>query len=351
MKRIVLIIIFVIFIPIIILFVAFGKDKLPELINFRPEKIVYQAKRPIYFKVNNNLYYNENGRFEKSIKLMSNLDDDYIISKKFVSPDSKFILVYKSNKIFIISNSAKIIDTLALVKSGLYFDYEGGKFWNDNIQWTEDSKAFIIAKDESEDNTFLYKYTLDNKKLSLFLPLDVNGSYYLSRDEKNIYRQLYNDKLKKSELVKTNVFSRISRIIDDKDKLIEKDSVFINYVYYSYDSYNLHGLCDTSLHVITKIESEKKKGGVYIYNKGKLSLLIHAKNGYNSEKSHYFNIMLSGHSCFLPGDRYFFLDCESDQNKGSIIIDIENMKYMEIDKIDDLFFSLTNNDYDNGMEY
>jgi hypothetical protein len=322
-------------IPIIALLFGLRKGKLPEFINYHPKKFTYQSNKPLYFKFDNDLYYNENGTFDRKIKLISDIDEKYKLTEKYVSPDSKFILVYKENSILIISNKAQIIDKLVPVKSTFYFEHQEGKFWHDNIQWAENSKEFVIAKDEPGGNSYLYRYSIESGIIKPFLSTNIDGEYFISRDEKNVYHRQFNHQLNKFELLKTNLNTKTSIIISANGLSKELDSIFINYLDLGHSSDIAFGLCDTSIQIISKFNLQNIMSGIFISKKGALTNLIQIKNGYNAEKSTQENIRLSVNSdCFLPGDKFYILNCETNQNKGSIIIDIDNNKYMEIDRID-----------------
>jgi hypothetical protein len=318
------------------------KDKLPEIVDYKPEYFDFQVNKPLYFRIGNDLYYNADGKIERKKKILSELDknDQYF---GYVSPDSKHILVFGKNYIIILSNSGQLVDTIKPVKSN--YEYQEGKFCNENIQWAENSKSLIIAKDEADGKTFLYKYDLETRSFSKLFPISLLDEYFISKDERSIYHRIYDKENDRHKLLKTNVNTLKSLVIDSANFTKELDSIFINYNDLSAGSnYVASGFCDKSVEIIVELEKRNEKSGLYVSKNGTMNYLIQIKDGYNYEKSHPTNINLTGR--FLPGDKYYFLNLDTKEKKGSIIIDVKNLKYTEIEEVWGWgpTFSMTSND-------
>jgi hypothetical protein len=327
-----------------------------SILNFTPEKFDFKSEKPIYYSVNNSLFFSESGQYGKGIKIWTEDLENFYHS--FVSPDSRYIAIGSSDKLIIIKNDGTIIDTISPFKE--IFDKklkEGEYFFIDEIQWSSDSRFFILNKQAhldkfpwtQENKGSLVKYDVEKKELvKIFDNFPETTDLYLSKDSKYVYYSYFNNSDEKV-VIKREIDdgnnSTISRGSDCDNKnqeeinaLKDKD-LFINYdpnLYYLYPIMQLF-----------EFQQEGKNNSLY-YSKGESKIwILDWKEGYSALEGRSTTIENESHfgQYLLPGKRYAIYKVYSKEFIGSLVVDTVSGKYTTIPENSSIYFNLNTEDY------
>jgi hypothetical protein len=329
----------------------------PEIVGMNEETFDFKSTKPIYYQIDNKLYFSKEGKFDLGqnpiwTKGLNKPAKTSLRYSKFVSPNSKYILINNESELVVLDNKGKVVDVIDSFCNFLDGNCGENMFSGDDIQWKHDSKSFYIKKfmnyKRHNPLTEIFEYTIKNGQLKSIITVEMDDSeFYLSKDEKNIYYKI----VESGDFVfnKLNIESgEIEQVIDFEK---EKDSIFINFPVgvniLSMDVNKTYSYNDSEIEMMCYGESYNIKGGLYMKRNDSVFHIINVKDGYLSFKEVEYNIKTQN-SFFLPGNRYFVLtDIDTKNFEGSLIVDTEQMQVRKFESIDDCFFSLTNRDYTN----
>ena len=124
-----------------------GDDYPPELFDFKPEKLQYNADRPIFFYCNDSLYYGGKGDIDLNNKpiwvkhINTGGGSEHGI---FISPNSEFVAFNENNdKIIIIDKAGNLIHTIVTIDKTIPVD---ATFWGKELQWNENSTKLYFTQ-------------------------------------------------------------------------------------------------------------------------------------------------------------------------------------------------------------
>lgn len=333
-----------------VLFFKSNKDKDSELIEFQPnETIKVQTSKPIYYYVENKIYFSKNGEIdlEKPIwegELKLNKGVGFTVS---VSPNSEYIAFNTKKKIIILNSKGKIITQISPVSEYMFEERKQGNFWATDFQWSKNSENLYLMKDKIWKNDYsqdknkssVYKFSVKTKELSKIIDLNEQSHYYyINNSEKNLYYTASNQEgaweFKKVDL-KTN---KVIDTLKQNENLFLKtnDSIFVNYKiqigHYLNESKGI------------TIERKDSTCNTVLIKNGNKKLIFKGKCGFNAFKNNSYSYLSNNESWFLPNDRFYISFIDSKNYNGTIIIDTENLKYKFYNRKIIPFYSFTNND-------
>lgn len=241
--KIILIVVAILFVANFLLNKFFFKtdlDREPELTDLKESIFEFSSSKPFYFKVDNSLFYSANGKLDYSSKSIWTGE----IEEAYISPNSKYALLYRDNKLTLIDKVGKVLyrvddctDLIAVEK-----DKKSGRFNSSEVQWSKNSDFFLISQDIIWDKNYskknkssIYKYSIADNSFKTLIDLDeeLQGDFVLSQNEKYIYYEFATAKgdlaFKKVDIESHKIISKHYQ--DDSLKLtnINADSVFVNY--------------------------------------------------------------------------------------------------------------------------
>lgn len=323
-------------------------DQEPELTDLKDSIFEFSSTKPFYFKVDNSLYYSADGRFDYSRKPIWTGE----IEEAYISPNSKYALIYYDNKLTLLDNVGKVLfkiedctDLIAVEK-----DKKSGRFNSSEIQWSKNSDFFLISQDRvwdknysKKNKTSIYKYSIADNSFKIFIDLDeeLQGDFVLSQDEKYIYYEFATTKgdlaFKKVDLTNRKIISE--HFQDDSLKLtnISADSVFINYNKFKDNfqgnSFNLKSIITTA---------RTGDVGLYYQDSDTTVKLLSGTSGYGAFKGNSFDYFNNGF--YLPGNKYFIANISAKNFSGQLVIDTKAFKIMKLPKKTEFYFNVNSTD-------
>ncbi len=325
------------------------KDRQPEITDLKESSFEFLSTKPLYFKVDNHLYYSADGKLDYGLKPIWNGE----IEEAYISPNAKFALLYNDNKLTLIDNKGAVkfkidncTDLIAVEE-----DKKSGRFSSSEIQWNKNSEFVLIAQDRIWDKNFskknkssIYKYSIADNTFKTLIDLDeeLQGDFVLSQNEKYIYYEFATAKgnlaFKKVDIASRKIISEHYQ--DDSLKLanINADSVFVNYNKFNFqgNSFNLQSIITTA-----------RRGDVGLYYKDKDTTvkLLSGTSGYGAFKGNSFGYFDNGF--YLPGNKYFIANISAKNFSGQLVIDTKAFKIMKLPKKTEFYFNVNSTDCDN----
>ena len=352
--KIILIVVAILFVADLLLNKFFFKsdlDREPELTDLKESNFEFSSTKPFYFKVDNGLYYSSDGKLDYSSKPILKGE----IEETYVSPNSKYALIYFDNHMKLVDNNGKVLfeidnctDLIAVEENK-----KSGRFNSSVIQWSKNSDFFLIAQDRvwdknysKENKSSIYKYLIANNSFKPLIDLDeeLQGDFVLSQNGKYIYYEFATAKgdlaFKKIDLLSRKIISE--HFQDDSLKLtnISVDSIFINYNKFKDNfqgnSFDLKSIITTA-----------RMGDVGLYYKDKDTTvkLVSGTSGYGAFKGNNFDYFNNGF--YLPGNKYFIANILAKNFSGQLVIDTKAFKVMKLPKKTEFYFNVNSTDCDN----
>jgi len=330
-------------------FFKLDEDKEPELISLKENPFNISSSKPFYFKVDNKLFFAPDGKFSYSLAPIWKGK----IEEAYISPNSKYALIFDNNELTLIENSGKVIFNIDNCTDLIAVEAvrKTGRFSGSEIQWSKNSDFFIVSQDRiwdknysKKNKTSIYKYSIAENSFKPLIDLDeeMQGDFVLSQNENHIYYEFATSKgdlaFKKVDLPSKQVVSE--HFQDDSLGLtnITPDSIFINYNKFKYqfqgNSFNLKSIITTA-----RIEGEV---GLYFKTKDTLVRLLVGTGGYAAFKGNSFNYFKSGY--FLPGNRFFIANISSKNYSGQLVIDTKTFQIRKLEKKTEFYFNVNSSD-------
>jgi len=353
--KIILIVVAILFIVNFLLNKFFFKtdcDREPELTDFKETLFDFSSTKPFYFKVDDRLYYSADGKLDYSRKPIWKGK----IEEAYISPNSKYALIYFGNHLRLIDCNGKEIfkinnctDLIAIER-----DKKSGRFHSSEIQWSKNSDFFLIAQDRFWDKNYskknkssIYKYSIGDNTFTTLIDLDEElcDDFVLSQNEEYIYYEFATAKgdlaFKKVDLKNNEVISEHYR--DDSLRLtnISADSVFINYNKFKE---NFQGNSFDLKSIITTARTDDSIG-LYYKDRDTTVELISGTSGYGAFKGNSYDYLENGF--YLPGNRYFIANISAKNFSGQLVIDTKAFKLMKLAKKTEFYFNVNSIDCNN----
>ncbi len=345
-----IIIVFILF--MILVFLVGIKNQIksyePTLTNFNPQEFEYKLDGPVYYSVENKLYYSQSGEINKSNQLIwsgtfSGLQE--------VSPDSRYISLIDTNQnLFIIQNDGKLLAKFSNFNfSEFDREVETGDYLGNSISWSSNSENLYFLKFSeyygfiADSNRMeLYKYSsVDNSLTEVYKIKEIFwDKYYLSPDEKYLYYETYDYKIDVSYFVKVDLEydSIIFRYIDSANNNIRLNP---DELHHSHDIGDFDQNAYNKDKIIVNFPDSTDKDLVYLIENNSHKLLLEGVLGWHEFKNYHEGYFNWGY--FLPGDRYFIAKIESETYSGQLIFDTESGKYMKAKEDLVFYFSIKSN--------
>jgi hypothetical protein len=325
-------------------------DQEPELTDFIESIFEFSSSKPFYFKVDNSLFYSEEGILDYSLEpiLTGQIEEAYI------SPNGKYALIYNDNKLTLIDNFGKVLvkvedctDLIAVEENK-----RSGRFNSSEVQWSKSSDFFLIAQYRIWDKNYsnknkssIYKYSIADNSFKTFIDLDeeLQGDFVLSRNEKYLYYEFATSKgdlaFKRIELANGKIISEHHQ--DDSLKLTNfcADSVFINYNKFKY---NFQGNSFDLKSIITTARTSDI--GLYYKDSDTTVRLLSGTSGYGAFKGNRFDYFNNGF--YLPGNKYFIANISAKNFSGQLVIDTKEFRIMKLTKNTEFYFNVNSIDCD-----
>lgn len=353
--KIALIIVAVIFIGNLLLnrfFFRTDLNRQPEITNLKESSFLFSSLKPFYFKVDNKLFYSPDGKLNYNLMPIWKGK----IQEAFVSPDSKYILVYSDEKLLLIdSRGTKLfkIDNCT-GKYAVEEDRKSGRFLSMEVQWSKNSDFFLIVQDKVWDKNYskknkssIFKYSIQDKSFKTFIDLseELISDFYLSQNDNFLFYEFATEKgdlaFKKIDIKNNTILSE--HLQDDSLRLanLNKDSLFINYKNYKKqfqgNSYDLKSIITTA--------TNENGLGLFYKDKDTTVGLIFGTGGYGGFKGNSFGYF--GNGFFLPGNKYFIANVSAKNFVGQLIIDTKTFQLMKLQKQTEFYFNINSNDCNN----
>ena len=323
-------------------------DREPELTDLKESTFEFSSTKPFYFNVDNSLYYSADGKLDYSIKPIWEGE----IEEAYISPNSKYALIYFDNDMKLIDSNGKVIfkindctDFIAVEK-----DKKSGRFNSSEVQWSKNSNFFLISQDRvwdknysKKNKTSIYKYSIADNSFKTFIDLDeeIQGDFVLSQNEKYLYYEFATAKgdlaFKKVNLTNRKIISEHYQ--DDSLKLtnIGTDSVFINYNKFKD---NFQGNSFDLKSIITTARTGDI--GLYFKDSDTTVKLLSGTSGYGAFKGNSFDYFNNGF--YLPGNKYFIANISAKNFSGQLLIDTKAFKIMKLAKKTEFYFNVNSTD-------
>lgn len=323
-------------------------DREPELTDLKESTFEFSSTKPFYFKVDNNLYYSADGKLDYSRKPIWEGE----IEEAYISPNSKYALIYFDNDMNLIDSNGKVIfkiddctDLIAVEK-----DKKSGRFNSSEVQWSKNSDFFLISQDKIWDKNFskknkssIYKYSIADNSFKTFIDLDeeLQGDFVLSQNEKYIYYEFATTNgdlaFKKIDLTNHKIISEHYQ--DDSLKLtnISAESVFINYNKFKD---NFQGNSFDLKSIITTARTGDI--GLYYKDNDTTVKLLSGTWGYGAFKGNNFDYFDNGF--YLCGNKYFIANISAKNFSGQLVIDTKAYKIMKLAKKTEFYFNVNSTD-------
>lgn len=322
---------------------------LPVLSAFKENHFEVFASKPLYYKIDDDLYYAADGKLTSTLKPIWKGD----IEDAFIAPDGKYAVIYNKNKLLLIDNRGRSLFKIDY-GTGLNEVAESranGRFIASSVQWNQNSDSFLILQDKVWDENFskknrssIYRYGVADSSFKPFIDLneEVDNNFALSTDGMKLYYEFATSKgdlaFKKIDLKTRKTLSQ--HFSDDSLRLkgINADSIYLNYHpnLFKQNRYDLGG-------VVTTVGLGNDSTGLYYRDKDKkTACLLSGKNGYASFKGIRFDFFSGGY--FLPGNRFFIADINAKNFAGQVVIDTQTLKIMKMKKPISFYFNINTND-------
>ncbi|MFC0513887.1 hypothetical protein ACFFGT_06740 [Mucilaginibacter angelicae] len=323
-------------------------NRQPELTNFHESHFEVSSSKPLYFKIDSGLYCAMDGKFTYQLKPVWKGE----IEEAYISPDGKYAVIYNKNKLLLIDNNGKSLFKIDNCTNliAVSENRDSGRFIASSVQWSKNSDSFLVLQDKVWDGNYskknrssIYKYSLADKSFKPFMDLDEEVIEYfaLSTDGTKLYYEFATPKgdlaFKKIDLKTRKILSE--HFSDDSLRLkgINADSIYLNYHPKSFNQnrYDLGG-------VVTTVGLENDSTGLYYRDEARTVCLLSGANGYAGFKGVSFDFFSGGY--FLPGNRFFIADIDSENFTGQVIIDVKTGKIMKMKKTIGFYFNINTND-------
>lgn len=318
----------------------------PSIIDYKPEKFEFKINKPFVFRKDRNLYFSKGNSDSLSKKPIYKLkrNPSYYEQNIFISPNSEYILVREKNQLVLIDNNGNLIEKIGKPKKDLYFVFEKDRYRWENIQWSKNSNFILLIKDLRKENgkikNLISIYNIKTRTLMELTETPTIIDSYFSNNSESVYYSSF----KTPNLLVVNKLdiTRAKETIEIPE--FSDDSIFI--CFSKEDMYN------NSLNQKSWVVDNWKLGrpfynlkdGVYLYHKDTLKLIMKCIPHLASSSRRPMSNHESSLSYFLAGDRYYKFKNYSKEYNGSLLIDVKTMKYQEIGKNVEFYYSITSQD-------
>ena len=324
----------------------------PTLTNFNPQEFEYKLDGPVYYSVDNKLFYSQSGEINNSNQLIWN---GTFSGLQKVSPDSKYISLIDTNQIlYIIQNDGKLLAKLSNFNfSEFDREFKTGDYLGNSISWGSNSQNLYFIKfseyysSHADSNRMdIYKYSTYDNNLTQVYKIKERfwEKYYLSPYEKYLYYETYDNKIDESYFVKVDLEkdSIIFRYIDSVHNIIRLNP---RELFHSHDKDDFEQNAYNKDKIIVNFPDSTDKDLVYLIENNSHKLLLEGVLGWHEFKNYHEGYFNWGY--FLPGDRYFIAEIESETYSGQLIFDTETEKYMKAKEDLVFYFSIK---YNHGID-
>jgi hypothetical protein len=195
--KIALIIVAVIFIGNLLLnrfFFRTDLNRQPEITNLKESSFPFSSSKPFYFKVDNKLFYSTEGKLNYDLLPIWKGE----IEEAFISPDSKYILVYANEELLLVDSKGTELFKIdnCTGKYAVKEDRKSGRFLSMEVQWSKNSDFFLVAQDKvwgknysKKNKSSIYKYSIQDKSFNPFINLseELIEDFYLSQSDNFLF--------------------------------------------------------------------------------------------------------------------------------------------------------------------
>ena len=257
--------------------------------------------KPVFYESDNSLFFSENGNLDSLVKPIWKGK----IEKAYVSPNSKYILIYAGHKLTLIDHLGN--ETLHIDSCVRMFDAESenksGHFVSDEIQWNRSSEYFLISMEGKENKSTIYKYTISDRQLKPLVGLnaELRGSIFWGNDTDELYYEYATNKgdlaFKKVRISTGKVLSQYMQGNELTGPGVKKDSVFFNYVHFDENEF------DCNSYDLKSLVTSAGRGdtiGLYLVRNDSAMKILSGAAGVNAFKGQSYGCFRGGY--FLPGN-------------------------------------------------
>jgi len=324
------------------------KDYPPELTDFKPSEFSIDAGKPFFYKIDDGLYYSNDGVLNLNSKPIWNGEMNEYSFVCQASPDNQYIaFVRGETEILILRKDGKVVSRISpIAKSFIAETRKSGDYNGEFFQWSSDSKKLFLLRDTEwkmaesiENKSSIVQYSINDDTLTELVNLEeeCRELFFFDSEYNNLYYQV----------VEGGEFHFNKIQIVNQGEGIEKhgepvstisEPVFINYFNVQFGDWDSKG---------ENLFVEGGSGytsGFYFHHGSSNQAVFYAKRGYDAFKggSWGFN---GGGSGFLPNNKFFYTGSVAKDFEGTIFIEVESLRYT-FKKINfECFYSITNMDY------
>ncbi|QEE30204.1 hypothetical protein FTW19_20825 [Terriglobus albidus] len=322
-------------------FLSGGKPS--TIAHFTPVSFEARAASPFFYSIGNDLKYSDEID-PRAPTLVSGFIKDYL-----VAPNGQLIAVVVNGALVIVDSEKHAVRTITKVDS-IYREPKpiGTPFYrDDNFQWSRDSRALYIIKDEFYESKGsqlfsskgeLWRYDLETGHLQLVLKSFPAYTYFFGREpgvyfsvptEKGDLHLQYFDGINVNDV--EGSFAATIPVRSLQKTFLE--SPFFSFSIFAYQDHELRS------HQAALVSAQSDPNQDFrIGSKTYVSFT----RGEGLKGEYYCSELLR--SVFLPGNRYFLLNTPYCENfNGQLLIDTESGKYKTLPSDTRVYVTLNTN--------
>ncbi|PPK83807.1 hypothetical protein CLV84_4327 [Neolewinella xylanilytica] len=320
----------------------------PKLELYEFQSFDIELVSAVFYSSGGKLYHNQKGKLDCSSDPIMDIGEDLNDRSLYVSPNGQLAVLIFQGGIYLVNNRGDRI----LVTDNCTGEYAtneqraNGRFRGDNIQWSENSKYFILAQDkiwvrnfDENNRTNIYKYDVSKEQLQLLAELneECKSDFYLSRNGNYIYYQFATSDgdllYKKISINNQSSFSIYVAGDDRKLDGVSSDSIFINYRDYK-RAFQSHS---NDLKTVVAYFD----GSLYLQRDNCSLNILKGKSGYNKltgAKPNAFNLRY-----FIPGNRFYFINVDSERHEGTFVLNVNTGETLKLSRQIEMHYNVNNN--------
>lgn len=340
----------VLLVPVVVLgslWLWWSRSEIPsKIVDFRPSTFDAKAATGFFYSVGNQLKFgDEISEHSPTLAVMPGW-----ISYFLVAPDNGKIAAVANGKLFVIVRTPLTIRQVVSVDS-IFREQKpiGRQFFRDfEMQWSKDSKALYLIKDEFyetkgaqlySDKAELWRYDVDTQQLTMVLKPFPAGDFFFGRA--GIY---YSAATPSGDLQLRYFDGEHTREITASDgsniSLDQLNPKIHESPYSSFDNFRWHN----SGHYQPKQFSivTDQTNGIEKLEVGNSAYLVFTR-GEGFKGSFYCDQAEQGDS--LPGDRYFLFSTYCENYEGQLLLDMHTGQYERLPKDSRVYLTLNTESY------
>ncbi|QIL78431.1 hypothetical protein [Hymenobacter sp. HDW8] len=319
-------------------------DVAPRLVALRADRFVPTTPKPLFYWTHDSLYYVPAGPItfrEKPIWQGA-------VEQAYVAPNGQYILVYAQRTLLLLNRRGQPLFTLDNCTKviALQEDRRSGRFLSGNIQWSPDSRSFLIAQDRTWVNNFsdqntttIWQYTVASRQFTPLVHVDeeVVDDFYPTHAGQGLY---YRAATPEGDLIYKYIALATGRSV----ALAQEDSlagIFVNFEDYKFQ------FAQNSYDLAKVVYGTNQQDTVVVYSQAsdgsRPQPLLVGTAGYNAFKNRSYSYLANG-GYFLPGNRYFVAELHADGQVRFVVLDTEQPRVRRLAGPTTFFFSITSLD-------